>query len=115
MAAAATTKAFMTVGAGFVDMLRLGDVVEEGSLKGVGEDALRVVAIFPVGKAASMLTSHVGQKYRERLLISVEGVAKALKMPTDMPWKIPDLATGMSYLPRIGAKVGPVVRVETAP
>jgi hypothetical protein len=139
MVTAATTKAFMTVGAGFVDLLRLGDGVKEGSLNGVGEDALRVVAIFPVGKAASMLKSakglsvarfiadtggpicfwvasakalhHVGQKYSGRLLVSVEDVAKALKMPMDMPWKIPNLATGMSYLQRIGAKVGPVKKV----
>lgn len=140
MATAATTKAFMTVGAGFVDLLRLGDGVKEGSLKGVGEDALRVVAIFPVGKAASMLKSakglsvarfiadtggpncfwvasakalrHIGQQYRGRLLVSVEDVAKALKMPMEMLWKIPNLATGMGYLQRIGAKVGPVKKVS---
>ena len=41
MVTASTTKAFMTFGAGFVDLLKLGDGVKEGTLKGVGEDALR--------------------------------------------------------------------------
>ena len=57
---ASTTKAFTTFGAGFVDLLRLGDGVSQGSLKGAGEDTLRFVAIFPFGRAASMLRSAKG-------------------------------------------------------
>lgn len=141
MVTASTTKAFMTFGAGFVDLLRLGDGIKEGSLKGVGEDALRFVAVFPVGKATSMLKSakglsvarfiadtggpncfwiasakalrQVGQKYKGRLFVSVDDLAKALKMPVNLPWRIPDLATGMSYLRQLGAKVGPIKKVSS--
>ena len=60
MVAASTTKAFTTFGAGFVDLLRLGDGVKEGTLKGVGTDALRFVAVFPVGKAVNMIKSAKG-------------------------------------------------------
>ena len=141
MVTASTTKAFMTFGAGFVDLLRLGDGVKEGSLKGVGEDTLRFVAVFPVGKAASMLKSakglsvarfiadtggpncfwiasakalrHVGQKHKGRLFVSVDDLAKALKMPANSPWRIPNLATGMSYLRRLGAKISPIRKVSS--
>ena len=60
MVAASTTQAFITFGSGFVDLLRLGDGVKEGNLKGYGQDALRLVAVFPVGKAASMVKSAKG-------------------------------------------------------
>lgn len=141
MVTASATKAFMTFGAGFVDLLRLGDGVKEGSLKGAGEDALRFVAVFPVGKAASMLKSakglsvarfiadtggpncfwiasakalrHVGQKYKGRLFVSVDDLAKALKMPANSPWRILNLATGMSYLRSLGAKIGPIKKVSS--
>jgi hypothetical protein len=142
MVAASTTKAFTTFGAGFVDLLRLGDGVKEGSLKGVGADALRFVAVFPVGKAASMIKSakgvavakliadtggpncfwiasakalrHVGQKFKGRLFIGVDDLAVALKMPQNALWVIPNLATGMSHLRRLGARTGAIKKVTSA-
>ena len=142
MVAASTTKAFTTFGAGFVDLLRLGDGVKEGTLKGVGTDALRFVAVFPVGKAVNMIKSakgvsvakliadtggpncfwiasakalrHVGQKSKGRLLIGVDDLAVALKMPQNALWVIPNLTTGMSYLRRLGAKTGAIKKVTSA-
>jgi hypothetical protein len=142
MVVAATTKAFTTVGAGFVDVLRLGDGVSQGTWKGAGEDALRLVAIFPVGKAAQLLRSvrgtalarvivdtggpncfwvasakafgQIGHKVGGKLLASVDDVARALKMPMSNLWAIPNLATGMAYLQRIGAKIGAVKPVAGA-
>lgn len=142
MIAASTTKAFMTFGAGFADLLRLGDGVKEGTLKGVGTDALRFVAVFPVGKAVNIIKSargvsaskiiadvggpvcfwvasakalrQVGQKYKGRLLVGIDDIAIALNMPRNALWVIPNLSTGMSYLRRLGAKIGaikPVVGV----
>jgi len=141
MITASTTKALTTFGAGFVDLLRLGDGVKEGSLKGAGTDALRFVAVFPVGKAASMLKSakglsiskfivdtggpncfwvasakalrQVGQKYNGRLLVGVDDLANALKMPMNALWVIPNLATGMSYLRRLGARTGAITKVSS--
>lgn len=142
MVVASTTKALTTFGAGFVDLLRLGDGVKEGNLKGMGTDTLRFVAIFPVGKAASMLKSakgvsvakiiadtggpncfwvasakalrQVGQKHKGRLLVGVEDLAKVLKMPLNSLWEIPNLAAGMSYLQRLGAKTGAIKKVDSA-
>lgn len=54
MIVAAGTQALMTFGSGFVDVLRMGDGVAKGTAAGLGQDALRVAAIFPVGKAAQM-------------------------------------------------------------
>jgi hypothetical protein len=142
MIAASTTKSLTTFGAGFVDLLRLGDGIKEGTLKGVGTDTLRFVAVFPVGKAASTLKSakglsaakfivdtggpncfwvasakalrQVGQKYKGRLLIGVEDLANALGMPSNALWVIPNLSTGMSYLRRLGAKTGAITKVTGA-
>lgn len=142
MIAASTTKSLTTFGAGFVDLLRLGDGVKEGSLKGVGTDALRFVAVFPVGKAASMIKSakgvsvakfmadtggpncfwvasakaprQVGQKFKGRLLVGVDDLAVALKMPKNSLRVIPNLTTGMSYLRRLGAKTGAIKKVTSA-
>ena len=60
MIVAATAKSFTTFGAGFVDVLKPGDGTKGCTLKGVGQDALRIVAIFPVGKAASLVKSAKG-------------------------------------------------------
>jgi hypothetical protein len=139
MVVAASTKALMTFGAGFVDLLRLGDGIKGGTLAGVGTDALRVLAVLPVGRAANLLKSAKGisvaklildtggpncfwvasakafgqirQKYGGRLLASVEDVAKALGMSMENLWTIPNLATGISYLQRLGAKFGPIKTV----
>lgn len=142
MVAASTAKAFTTFGAGFVDLLRLGDGVKQGTLKSVGTDALRFVAVFPVGKAVRMMRlvkgvsvakviadtggpncfwiasakalRHVGQKFNGRLLAGVDDLAAALKMPKNALWEIPNLATGMSYLRRLGVKTGAVKAVASA-
>lgn len=141
MIVASTTKAFNTIGAGFVDILRLGDGIRGGTLKGVGVDTLRVVAIFPFGKAARTLKSvqglsrakiivdtggpncfwvasakalaQISQKFKGRLFASVEDVAKAVGMPMNSLWKIPNLSTGMSYLQRMGARIGAIRTVST--
>jgi len=142
MVAASTTKALMTVGAGFVDLLRLGDGIREGSLKGVGTDALRFVAVFPVGKAVSFIKSangltaakfiadtggpncfwvasakalrQVGHKINGRILVGVDDLAASLKMPMNALWTIPNLTTGMSYLSRLGARTGSITKVSTS-
>jgi hypothetical protein len=72
MIVASTTKAFTTFGAGFVDILRLGDGVKEGTLKGAGADALRVAAIFPYGKAARTLKSVKGLS-RAKIIVDTGG------------------------------------------
>ena len=59
MIVAAGTHAVMEFGSSFVDLLRLGDGVKEGGW-GYGQDALRAVAIFPMGKVAQMLKSVKG-------------------------------------------------------
>lgn len=136
MITAASTKALTTFGAGFVDVLRLGDGIKEGSLSGVGTDALRFIAIFPVGKVASLMKSakgvasaklvvdiggpncfwvasakalaQIGHKYRGKLFASVEDLAKALGMNMTALWQIPSLAAGVAHLQKLGAKVGAV-------
>lgn len=141
MVTASAAKAVMSFGAGFVDLLRIGDGVKEGSLKGVGVDALRALAIFPVGKAVSLLKTargivpakfvvdtggpncfwvasakalrQVGQTYKGRLLVSVEDLARELKMPMSNLWVIPNLTTGLSYLKRLGVKSGVVRTVSS--
>lgn len=72
MIVASTTKAITTFGAGFVDILRLGDGVKKGTLKGVGADALRVVAIFPYGKAAKTIKSLKGLS-RAKVIVDTGG------------------------------------------
>ena len=63
--------------------------------------------------ASAKALRHVGQKHKRRLFVSVDDLAKALKMPANSPWKIPNLATGMSYLRRLGAKIGPIKKVSS--
>jgi hypothetical protein len=141
MIVAASTEALMTFGAGFVDVLRLGDGVKEGTLKGVGTDAMRALAIFPVGKAATLLKSangarlakvvvdtggpncfwvasakafaQIGQKLNGKLLASVEDIAKALGMSMERLWTIPNLAAGIAYLQRLGVKAGAVKAIAS--
>jgi hypothetical protein len=142
MIVASTTKAFTTFGSGFVDVLRLGDGIKEGSLSGLGVDALRLVAIFPVGKVASLFRSakgltlakvivdtggpncfwvasakafgQIGHKFNGKLYASVDDIAKALGMDMNKLWPIPNLSAGMSYLQQLGAKVGVVKNVASA-
>jgi len=141
MIVASTTKAFTTFGAGFVDLLRLGDGVKSGTLKGLGTDALRIVAIFPVGKAAKILQSiqktnlakivldiggpncfwvasakafaQIGQKYNGKLLATVDDIAKALGMNIKSLWSIPNLTIGISYLRSIGANTSVIKAIKS--
>ncbi len=141
MIAAATTKSLMTFGAGFVDVLRLGDGAGEGTLRGVGEDALRLAAIFPVGTAARMLKSakglqaakvivdtggpncfwvasakafaQVSQAVNGKLYAGVPDIASALKMNMQALWQIPSLAHGLTHLRTLGARVGQVRAIRT--
>ena len=142
MIVAASTKAVTTFGAGFVDVLRLGDGIKEGSLRGAGIDALRFAAIFPVGKVASMLKSakglalakvivdtggpncfwvasakafgQISHSQNGKLFASVDDLAKALGMSMSNLWRIPNLSVGLSYLHRLGAKVGLAKNVSSA-
>lgn len=142
MVGASATKALMTFGGGFVDLLRLGDGLKQGTLGGVGTDALRFAAIFPVGKAVSLLKTTKGitaarfvadtggpncfwvasaKALRQlhhstsgRLLVGVEDLAKALGMPMNALWTIPNLATGIGFLQRLGVRVGTVTKVGTS-
>ncbi len=141
MIIASTTKGFTTFGAGFVDLLRIGDGIKQDTLKGVGTDALRLIAIFPFGKATQMLKSakgvsiakviidtggpncfwvasakafaQISHRHKGNLFASVEDLAKALNMSMDNLWKIPNLFTGISYLKKIGARIGKVMPVST--
>jgi len=141
MAVASVTKAVMTFGAGFVDLLRIGDGVKEGSLKGVGVDALRALAIFPVGKAFGLLKTargvtpakfvidtggpncfwvasakalrQMGHSYKGRLLVGVDQLASALGMPMNSLAVIPSLSVGMAFLRRLGAKTGIINKVAS--
>ncbi|MBC7498925.1 MAG: hypothetical protein H7315_00190 [Herminiimonas sp.] len=60
MIMAATTQAFMQFGTSMADVLRLGDDLTKGTLRGVGTDLARFVAIFPTGKAAKLLQTARG-------------------------------------------------------
>lgn len=120
-------------------MLRLGDGVKEGGVKGWGKDALRFIAVFPYGKAANTLKTlrgtaaarliadiggpncfwvasakalrQIGMKCKGKLFASVDDLARALGISIDSLWAVPNLAIGMSYLRRLGATVGIVKKV----
>ncbi len=141
MVAASATKAVMTFGAGFVDLLRIGDGVKEGSLKGAGVDALRVLAIFPIGKTLSLLKTakgvvpakfvadtggpncfwiasakavrQLGLSINGRLLLAVEDLAGALNMPMHNLWRIPNLSIGLGYLKRLGVNSGSIRKISS--
>ena len=64
----------MELGAGFVDVLRFGEGMAQGGVKGFGKDALRLLAILgPLGKAGGML-SRFAHLRQIRLAVQVEGV-----------------------------------------
>jgi hypothetical protein len=141
MATASTTKAVMALGAGFVDLLRIGDGVKEGSLKGAGVDALRVLAVFPVGKTLGLLKTargvvpakfiidtggpncfwvasakalrQLGHSYKGRLLVGVDELASALGMPMNSLAVIPNLSVGMTLLKQLGARVGVIYKITS--
>ncbi len=140
MIVAASAHAFTTFGAGFVDVLRLGDGVKKGNLAGIGTDALRFVAIFPVGKAAGMLKTangfqaaklvadvkgpicswvattkalaQIGQKSGGKLFATVEDLARAAGVPLNSIGAI-RLTDMLLVLKKIGATTGPVKRITS--
>jgi hypothetical protein len=74
VAIAGSVQTAMDLGAGFVDVLRFGEGIAEGGLKGVGKDALRVLVILgPLGRAGGMLSRFIHLQ-RLRLAVQVGGV-----------------------------------------
>src|SRR5579863_6831767 len=63
----------MQVGAGTVDVLRFGEGMAEGGLKGFGKDALRALSIAgTVGKGAKLVQSFAGAR-AARLIADAPG------------------------------------------
>jgi Putative peptidoglycan binding domain len=69
----------MELGAGFVDVLRLGEGAAKGGVSGYGMDALRLLAILgPLGRAGSLASrtlTPLAQAGRLRLAVAVKGVS----------------------------------------
>ncbi len=142
MLMAASGHAFMEFGGGFVDLLRLGDGVKKGGLSGWGQDGLRVVAIFPVGRAAHLLKTvkntraakvladiapkepicawvgsakalrQVGHVFKGKVFASVDDLAKAVGTSIDSIGPIRNLLVISEKLRQIGARVGPIRKVS---
>ena len=140
---ASAVQAFTTFGAGATDLLRLGDGVKQGTWGGAGHDALRAVAVFPVGKAVNLVKS--ASNFRAaKLIIDINteaGIcswvasAKALRQTGHRMANgklfatVQDLAQAAGvplasigpihlshmrmHLLRIGANVGPIQRIAT--
>jgi hypothetical protein len=71
---AGTVQTTMDLGAGMVDVLRLGEGIAQGGLKGVGKDALRLLVILgPLGRAGGMLSRMIHLR-RLRFAVQVAGV-----------------------------------------
>jgi len=70
---AATVSTFMEVGAGTVDVLRFGEGMAEGGLKGFGKDALRALSIVgSLGKGAKLVQTFAGAR-AARLIADAPG------------------------------------------
>ena len=73
VAVAGTVQTSMDLGAGFVDVLRFGQGMAEGGIKGVGKDALRLLMLLgPLGRAggaASRFLTPLMQSGRLRLAL----------------------------------------------
>jgi hypothetical protein len=134
MVTAASVHALTNFGSSMTDVMRLGDGVKKGGW-GYGEDAMRFVAIFPVGKAAQLAKSamllrqakliqdiaprsgicswvgtskalvQTGNKVGGRLLATVEDLANAAGVPVAKLSGISLEAMGHN-LRALGAKVG---------
>ncbi|WP_262333352.1 peptidoglycan-binding domain-containing protein [Bosea sp. BH3] len=75
VAVATSVQTSMDLGAGFVDVLRFGEGMYEGGVKGYGKDALRMLAILgPLGRAGGVL-SRVLNMQMIRLAVKVKGVS----------------------------------------
>jgi hypothetical protein len=143
MIVAAGTHAAMEFGGAFVDLLRFGDGMKAGGLKGWGQDALRFVAIFPFGKAAQMMKTakatqaakvvvdimpragicawvasakalqQVGHSFNGKVLVTIDDLAQAAGVPRQAIGGFPDLFHITAMLRQVGAKVGASRRVAS--
>jgi hypothetical protein len=132
----------MELGGSIVDLARLGDGIKSGTLKGWGQDTLRVVAIFPVGKAAQVMKTakgtvaakvvadimpradicawvasakalrQIGHSFNGKILATVDDLVKAVGIH---PHNVGGLYMPQvtSMLRQIGAKVGPIRNVKS--
>jgi methionine synthase I (cobalamin-dependent) len=62
--------------------------------------------------ASAKAFAQIGQKSKGRLFVSVEDVAKALGMPMNNLWTVPNLNAGMLWLRTIGARIGAIRTVS---
>ncbi len=78
VAIAGTVQTSMDLGAGLVDVLRLGEGVAEGGVKGYGKDALRLLMLLgPLGRAGGVANRFLTPLIRSgnlRLAVQVVGV-----------------------------------------
>ncbi len=131
----------MALGSGFVDLLRLGDGVQEGGLSGWGKDGLRLIGVAgPAGKGLQLLKSakhskiatlivdiggprcswvastkalvQTGKKVNGKLFSSVDDLADAVGVPVRLTAGI-SLQAMASNLRRIGAVVGQVKTITS--
>jgi hypothetical protein len=129
-----------TLGSGFVDLLRLGDGVSQGGLRGLTQDGLRLVGVAsPVGKGIQLLKSsanttiaslivdiggprcswvastkamvQTGNKVNGKLFSSVDDLAKAVGVPVAQTAGI-SLQAMANNLAKIGAKVSPLKEIS---
>ena len=132
---ATATETAMDLGAGFVDVLRLGQGTAEGGW-GYGRDALRLLALAgPLGRAGGLLRNagnarvarliadpggprcawvaatkalrQVGQKVGGKLFVAVDDLAQAAGVPLRNTAGI-SLEAMAAQLRTLGARVGPV-------
>jgi len=74
VAIAGTVQTTMDLGAGFVDVLRFGEGIAQGGIRGVGKDVLRLLVILgPLGRAGGVI-SRLVHLSRLRLAVQVAGV-----------------------------------------
>lgn len=68
----------MDLGAGFVDVLRIGEGVAEGGWKGYGKDALRLISVLgPLGRAGGMAARYLQPLVASRMIrfaVQVTGI-----------------------------------------
>jgi hypothetical protein len=117
----------MVLGAGLVDVLRLGDGVAQGTLRGVANDGLRVLAFagpaakFAHSKIAQVIVdtggpicswvastkalAHTGQRIGGRMFVAVEDLARAVGIPVSEIGGI-SLQQMTRNLSAIGASIG---------
>jgi hypothetical protein len=107
VATAASTA--MEIGAGTVDVLRFGEGMAEGGLKGFGKDALRAVSLAgALGKGAKLVQSFAGAR-AARLILNTPGpvcgwvsITKALRQTgTKMYASVADLLGESAMAPEI--------------